>query len=89
MSISEKTVAHSKTSASGAWVPRGLESSFRPVPVKLKKAAVIGAGPIGCATAGWLSRAGLEVGIYDVDPAAIEPIRRLKKVRLRRAAEIE
>jgi len=59
------------------------------VPVKLKKAAVIGAGPIGCATAGWLSRAGLEVGIYDVDPAAIEPIRRLKKVRLRRAAEIE
>jgi opine dehydrogenase len=62
---------------------------FKPVPANSKKAAVIGAGPIGCATAGWLSRAGLEVGIYDVAPTAVEPIHKSKKVRLQGAAEFE
>jgi opine dehydrogenase len=40
----------------------------------LRRACVIGAGPIGCATAAWLSRQGLEVSICDVDASKIAPL---------------
>jgi opine dehydrogenase len=55
----------------------------------LSRAAVIGAGPIGCATAGALAHRGIHVSIYDVAPAAIEPIRARGTVRLVGALEYE
>jgi opine dehydrogenase len=47
------------------------------------RAAVIGAGPIGCATAGHLAQQGVEVGIHDIRPEVIDPIRERGHVRLR------
>jgi opine dehydrogenase len=55
----------------------------------LSRAAVIGAGAIGCATAGYLSHRGMEVSIYDVAPAAIDPIRSRGRVRLLGALDYE
>ncbi len=49
---------------------------------EIERAAVIGAGPIGCATAGHLGRRGLSVVLCDLDAEAIEPIRSSGGVRL-------
>ena len=40
----------------------------------LRRACVIGAGPIGCATAAWLVRKGLSVSICDVDASKVAPL---------------
>jgi opine dehydrogenase len=42
----------------------------------IRRACVVGAGPVGCATAAWLSRQGLEVGICDLDASRISPMTR-------------
>ncbi len=46
------------------------------VPPALRRACVIGAGPIGCATAAHLARQGMEVRMCDVDASKIAPLRR-------------
>ncbi len=43
-------------------------------PPTLRRACVIGAGPIGCATAAHLVRQGLEVTICDVDASKVAPL---------------
>ena len=58
-------------------------------PSGIHKAAVIGAGPIGCATAGVLASHGLAVAISDVSHEAIAPIRRAGKVRLQGVLRLE
>lgn len=50
-----------------------LESTYTLPP--LKRACVIGAGPIGCATAAQLVWKGLQVSICDVDASKINPLR--------------
>jgi len=56
---------------------------------EVSKAAVIGAGAIGCATAGYLARQGIDVSIYDVADGVIEPIRSRGTVQLRSALDYE
>jgi len=48
------------------------KSSF--APPTIERACVIGAGPIGCATAAHLVRQGLEVTICDVDASKVAPL---------------
>ncbi len=40
----------------------------------IRTACIIGAGPIGCASAAWLSRQGLEVRICDLDASKVAPL---------------
>ena len=47
-----------------------------------RRVAVIGAGPIGAATAAWLARQGKQVLLHDVDAARIEPLRQRGAVRV-------
>lgn len=49
---------------------------------KVRRAAVIGAGAVGCATAGYLVRRGLEVTIQDVQEKLVAPLRESGCVRL-------
>ena len=49
---------------------------------KNRRAAVIGAGPVGCASAAVLARHGFEVRMVDIEAAAVEPIRERGEVRL-------
>jgi len=53
------------------------------------RAAVIGAGAVGCATAGYLVRQGLEVTIQDVQESLIAPLRERGAVRLHGVLEGE
>ncbi len=52
------------------------EPRERTAPPVLRRACVVGAGPVGCATAAWLSRQGLEVGLCDLDASRIAPMTR-------------
>ena len=61
---------------------QGPEDQAHVLPAgSVRRAAVIGAGPVGCATAAHLSRQGLEVTISDVLPAMIKPLRERLSVR--------
>jgi len=51
------------------------------------RATVIGAGPVGCATAGHLARQGIEVAICDVDAERIAPLADTGMLQLRGAME--
>lgn len=53
------------------------------------RAAVIGAGPIGCATAAVLASSGLPVSICDADPAAVEPIAAAGSIELSHSLQLE
>ncbi len=46
------------------------------------RAAVLGAGPIGCATAGYLALQGMEVSIFDLSPEAVSAISASGIIRL-------
>lgn len=48
----------------------------------VRRAAVIGAGAVGCATAGYLAQQGLQVSIQDISEALIAPLRDSGGVRL-------
>jgi len=57
----------------------------RPAAVRgaqVRRAAVIGAGAVGCATAGYLARQGLEVTVQDVQESLVAPLREAGAVRL-------
>jgi len=48
----------------------------------VRRAAVIGAGAVGCATAGYLSHRGLEVTLQDVQETLVAPVRESGAVHL-------
>lgn len=48
----------------------------------VRRAAVIGAGAVGCATAGYLVQQGLEVAVQDVQESLIAPLREAGGVQL-------
>ncbi len=60
-----------------------------PGPGKGRRAAVIGAGPVGCASAATLARHGFEVRIHDIKAEMVEPIRERGKILLRGALDGE
>lgn len=51
-----------------------MTKTLNGVPTEIDKVCVVGAGPIGCATAGYLSQKGFKVSIYDINPEAVKPI---------------